>query len=72
MSLKQDCWNIHPQTGFLLHPRPLRHVGAEASPLPEDAITLLESTADHLVQVVESRTVPALLQSLQGMNWHQH
>lgn len=71
MSLNEDCWDIHPDTGFLLHPVPLAHLGAEASCLLDEPVAVLEDTAATLVQAVESRTVPALLQSLQGMHWHQ-
>lgn len=71
MSLNADCWNIHPDTGFLLHPEPLTHLGAEASPLPDDAVMLLEEAATNLMQAVEARTVPALLQSLQGLDWQR-
>ena len=43
-------WDIHPQTGFLLAPQPLRHLGDVDSPLATDAITTLEALANHLPQ----------------------
>lgn len=71
MSLTHNAWEVTPEHGFLLNAVPLADLRAEVTSLPEPTAALLEESAEHLVQAVESRTVPALLNPLKALAWHE-
>jgi indoleamine 2,3-dioxygenase len=64
--MRQDCWQVWSDRGYLINPDPIVHLSDAVSDLPVagNGLAQAESIADELPKLLETRRVRAALESL--------
>ncbi len=73
--MRQDCWQLSPDRGFLIHPDPIARLSEalDGFPLPVSELAHAEAIADELPDLLERRRVRDALDELPVVDlWRLH